>query len=63
MDYLLSDPFMAGVVSAVLGLLVLVMVVPMFTRSPERPPQQREWRVIEPAEQLPTVQAKRIEAK
>ena len=62
MDYLLSDPFMAGVISTVVGLLVLVTVLPALTRRPSHP-RQREWRVIEPAEQLPTITAKRIEAK
>jgi hypothetical protein len=63
LDIFLSDTFMLGVICTVLFLLVLVIVVPATTRSPERLPRQREWRVIEPAEQLPTVQAKRIEAK
>lgn len=63
MDYLLSDPFMAGIITTVLFLLTLVIVVPAFTRSPQRLPRQREWRVIEPAEQLPTITAKRIEVK
>ena len=63
LDILLSDSFMLGVICTVLFLLALVILVPVTTRSPERLPQQREWRVIEPAEQLPTITAKRIEAK
>ena len=62
MDYLLSDPFMAGVISTVVGLLVLVTIVPMFTRRPH-PYQSQVWRVIEPDPQLPTVEAKRIEVQ
>ena len=66
-DIFLSDLFMGGVICTVLFLLVLVTVVHAFTRSPEPPPQQREWRVIEPrprgTRQLPTVKARRIEVK
>jgi TRAP-type C4-dicarboxylate transport system permease large subunit len=62
-DIFLSDLFMGGVICTVLFLLVLVTVVHAFTRRHERTPQQREWRVIEPAEQLPTVTAKRIEVQ
>lgn len=61
LDIFLSDTFMLGVICTVLFLLALVIVVPALTRSPERLPRQREWRVIEPADQLPTVVAKRIE--
>lgn len=60
MDYLLSDPFMAGVITTVLFFLVLVTVVPALTRRPTKP---QEWHIVEPAEQLPTVQAKRIEVQ
>lgn len=62
-EYLLSDPFVAGVIVTVLGLLILVMVVPAFTRKPQRWKGHRPevLRVIEPAERLPTVEAKRIE--
>lgn len=60
LDILLSDSFMLGVICIVLFLLALVILVPATTRSPQRP---REWRVIEPAEQLPTVTAKRIEVQ
>ena len=61
LDILLSDTFMLGVICTVLFLLVLVIVVPSATRSlPQRPPQ---WRVIDPAEQITTVEAKRSEAK
>ena len=63
LDILLSDSFMLGVICTVLFLLVLVILVPATTRSPERLPQHREWRVIEPAEQLPTITAKRIEVE
>ena len=61
MDYLLSDPFMAGIITTVLFLLALVILVPALTRRPSHTPQQ--WRVIEPADQITTVKAKRIEAK
>lgn len=60
-DILVDAQFQLGMVVMVLIFLVLVTIVPAFTRSPERSPQQREWRVIEPAEQLPIVTAKRIE--
>lgn len=59
-DVLLSDTFMLGVICTVLFLLVLVTVVPALTRRPSHP---QRWRVIEPAEQITTVVAKRIEAK
>lgn len=61
MDYLLSDPFMAGVISTVLFLLALVILVPALTRRPSHPQQQ--WRVVEPPDQIPTVEAKRIEVQ
>lgn len=60
LDILLSDTFMLGVICTVLFLLVLAMIVPAFTRRPSHPQQ---WRVIEPAEQITTVEAKRIEAR
>jgi len=58
LDIFLSDTFMLGVICTVLFLLVLVTVVPAFTRRPSHP---QEWRVIEPHDQI--VEAKRIEVK
>jgi len=57
LDIFLSDLFMGGVICTVLFLLVLVIAVHALARGPQ------QWRVIEPAEQLPTVTAKRIEVK
>lgn len=57
-DILLSDPFMAGIICAIVGLLILVTVVPMFTRRHQY--DNRQWRVIEPPELLTEVTARRI---
>lgn len=59
MEILLSDPFMAGIICTIVGLLILVTVVPAFTRRHQYDNQQ--WRVIEPPELL--TEAKRITAK
>lgn len=63
LDIFLSDLFMGGVICTVLFLLVLVIAVPALARGPQPPPRPQRWRVIEPAEQLPTITAKRIEVK
>ena len=62
-DILVDAQFQLGMATMVLILLILATTIPTLTRSPERPPQQREWRVVEPAEQITTVEAKRIEAR
>ena len=62
-DILVDAQFQLGMVVMVLIFLALVTLIPALTRRMERLPRQREWRVIEPAEQLPTITAKRIEAK
>ena len=59
-DYLLSDPFMAGIITTVLFLLVLVTIVPVFTRRQQYP---QEWRIVEPPDQITTIEAKRIEVR
>ena len=59
-DLLVDAQFQLGMLVMVLIFLVLVTVVPLFTRKHERP---QAWRVIEPTEQLPTVEARRIEVK
>lgn len=62
-DILVDAQFQLGMAVMVLIFLALVTLIPALTRNSERRPRHREWRVIEPAEQLPTVTAKRIEVQ
>lgn len=62
-DILVDAQFQLGMVVMVLIFLVLVTAIHAFTRSPAPPPRPQQWQVVEPAEQLPTVVAKRIEVK